>query len=190
MHLSKEKINIYQNNGVVVLKNIINDNWIDTLKIGIKKNFLNPSQYKCVYERTQNQELFYDDYCNWQRIDEYKKFLFESNISLIASQLIKSKKVNIFHEHVLVKEVGSKKKTPWHQDQSYYCVEGRQNISFWIPLNYVPIETSPEFIIKSHLWTKKFLPTKFFGNDYINKNKEFKKIPNIENNKKKYNIIS
>ena len=190
MHLSKEKINTYQNNGVVVLKNIINDNWIDILKIGIKKNFLNPSKYKCVYERNQNQELFYDDYCNWQRILEYKNFIFNSKISKIASQLMKSKKVNLFHEHVLVKEPGTKKRTPWHQDQSYYCVEGRQNVSFWIPLDNVSKKTSPEFIAKSHLWTQKFLPTKFFGDSYKHIDKEFEKIPDIEKNRNNYDIIS
>ena len=61
-----------------------------------------------------------------------------------------SKKVNIFHEHVLIKESGAKKMTPWHQDQSYYCVEGDQNVSFWIPLDKINKSNSPEFIAKLH----------------------------------------
>ena len=47
-----------------------------------------------------------------------------------------------------------------------------------------------EFILGSHKWDKIFLPTKFKGNDYEHKDKEFEKIPDIENNRKDYEIIS
>ena len=70
---------------------------------------INPSKYKCVYEKNNKKELFYDDYCNWSRIKEYKNFIFNSNIAFIAKLLMQSNKVNLFHEHVLVKEIGSKK---------------------------------------------------------------------------------
>ena len=190
MHIAKEKIDLYQKNGVIYLKDIITNYWLEKIKIGIEKNFSNPSNYKCVYEKIDNKELFYDDYCNWNKILEYKNFLFQSGIANIASKLMISKKVNLFHEHVLVKEPGAKKRTPWHQDQSYYCVEGRQNISFWIPLDEVDINTSPEFIAQSHNWTQKFLPTRFFGDNYKHVDKKFTKIPNIEKNRSHYEIIS
>ena len=190
MILSRKDIDSYQENGIVLLKNIISENWIKNLKIGIKKNFKNPSKYKCVYEKSNDKELFYDDYCNWQRILEYKNFLFNSNIGFIASQLMKSIKVNLFHEHVLIKEAGAKKRTPWHQDQSYYCVEGHQNVSFWIPLDIILKDTAPEFISKSHKWKQKYLPTKFFGDNYEHIDKNFEKIPNIDKNRKKYDILS
>ena len=190
MLLNQKDIYSFNLNGVVLLKNIISKYWIEKLKDGVKKNFEKPSKYKCVYEKLNNKELFYDDYCNWKRIKEYKDFFFKSDIASVASQLMNSEKVNLFHEHVLIKESGAKKKTPWHQDQSYYCVEGRQNVSFWIPLNKVSKNTSPEFISKSHKWKKKFLPTKFFGDSYKQVDKDFEKIPDIENNRKEYKILS
>ena len=190
MIIKKEVINSYNTDGVVVLRNIISKSWLEKLKVGITKNFDNPSKYKCVYEKSNGKELFYDDYCNWNRINEYKDFLFNSQLAKIASQLMKSKKVNIFHEHVLIKEAGAEKKTPWHQDQSYYCVEGEQNISFWCPLDKVNKDSSPEFISKSHKWTKKFLPTKFFGESYEHVDKDFEEIPDIENSREKFNILS
>mgnify|MGYP005707145695 CR=1 FL=1 len=122
--IDKKISNEFQNNGVVLLKKIIDQKWIEELRKGIEYNFLHPSKYKCVYEESDNQEIFYDDYCNWQRIKEYKNFIFNSNISKIAGSLMQSNKVNLFHEHVLIKEKGSKKRTPWHQDQGYYCVQG------------------------------------------------------------------
>ena len=59
---------------------------------------------------------------------------------------MQSNKVNLFHEHVLIKEKGSKR-TPWHQDQGYYCVQGRDNVSIWIPLDKIDINSSMEFIL-------------------------------------------
>ena len=88
------------------------------------------------------------------------------------------------------KEAGATKRTPWHQDQSYYCVNGSQNISFWIPLDNIPKLSCPEFVINSHKWNQKFIPTKFFGNPYNNIGEEFEKIPDIQKNKKEYDIIS
>ena len=188
--ISNSSIKNYNINGVVILRNIVNVKWINILKRGLRKNFQNPSKYKCVYEQNNKKELFYDDYCNWNKIDEYKNFIFNSEISNIAKQLMQSKKVNLFHEHVLVKEIGSKKRTPWHQDQSYYCVNGRDNCSLWIPLDEVSKNSSPEFVIGSNKWNKKFLPTKFFGESYEQKDDEFQNVPNIEKNRNNYNIKS
>jgi ectoine hydroxylase-related dioxygenase (phytanoyl-CoA dioxygenase family) len=188
--VSSKIIKDYNNNGVVVLRNVVSQKWITILKRGLKKNFLNPSKYKCVYEKNNKKELFYDDYCNWKKIEEYKKFIFESDIGKTAQKLMQSNKVNVFHEHVLVKEIGSKKRTPWHQDQSYYCVNGKDNCSFWIPLDEVNKNSSPEFVIGSNKWNKQFLPTKFFGHSYDQKDGEFESIPDIENNRSKYKIKS
>ena len=150
--IDKKISNEFQNNGVVLLKRIIDLKWIEELRKGVEHNFQNPSKYKCVYEEVNNKEVFYDDYCNWQSIKEYKNFIFNSNIAKIAGSLMKSKKVNLFHEHVLIKEKGSKKRTPWHQDQGYYCVQGRDNVSIWIPLDKIDINSSMEFILRSHKW--------------------------------------
>jgi len=145
--IDKKISNEFQNNGVVLLKKIIDQKWIEELRKGIEYNFQYPSEYKCVYEEVDNKEIFYDDYCNWQKIKEYKNFIFNSNIAKIAGSLMQSNKVNLFHEHVLIKEKGSKKRTPWHQDQGYYCVQGRDNVSIWIPLDKIDINSSMEFIL-------------------------------------------
>ena len=190
MNIETKNIDEFSNLGVTVLRKTISDYWLKKIKIGVEKNFKNPSIYKCVYEKNNEKELFYDDYCNWKRITEYKEFFFNSGIAKIIAQLIQSKKINIFHEHVLIKEPGSLKKTPWHQDQSYYCVNGKDNCSFWIPLDEVKKNSAPEFVIGSNKWNKKFLPTKFFGHSYDRKDDDFEHIPNIEKNRKKYLIKS
>ena len=77
MNISNNTILKYQKNGVIVLRNIISEYWIKELKKGVIKNFDNPSKYMCIYEKKRDKKLFYDDYCNWQRISEYKNFLYQ-----------------------------------------------------------------------------------------------------------------
>ena len=49
----------------------------------------------------------------------------------------------LYHDHMLTKEPGTRQPTPWHQDQPYYNVEGRQNVSFWIPVDPVSRASTP-----------------------------------------------
>ena len=49
-----------------------------------------------------------------------------------------SNTARFFHEHVLVKEPGTREITPWHHDQPYYCVDGDQSVSFWVPARSGP----------------------------------------------------
>ena len=52
---------------------------------------------------------------------------------------------------MLTKEPGTRQPTPWHQDQPYYNIDGKQNISFWIPADPVSRESTLEFVAGSHL---------------------------------------
>ena len=58
--------------------------------------------------------------------------------------------VRLFHDHMLVKEPGTKQPTPWHQDQPYYNVDGWLNCSMWAPVDPVAIESTLEFLAGSH----------------------------------------
>ena len=52
---------------------------------------------------------------------------------------------------ILVKEPNTRQRTPWHQDQPYYNIEGSQNVSMWIPVDPVAREATLEFVAGSHL---------------------------------------
>jgi len=41
-------------------------------------------------------------------------------------------KVALYSNHVIVKESGSTKETPWHQDQAYYEIDGQQVKPFFL----------------------------------------------------------
>ena len=50
---------------------------------------------------------FWDDYVNWERIPEFERFARESDVARLAAELMASDTVQLFHDHVLVKEPGT-----------------------------------------------------------------------------------
>ncbi len=162
--LAAGQVENFQRDGVTLLPGVFAD-WIETLRRGVEYNLANPGPWWREYLDHGQAGSFFGDYCNWQRIDEYRQFLFESPAGAIAAGLMQSQRARIFHEHVLVKEPGTDKITPWHHDQPYYCVDGDQVCSLWIPLDPLPRETCPEFLAGSHRWGRLFLPRMFSGID-------------------------
>ncbi len=151
----------YQRDGAVPLRQVVSLDWIERLREGVEENLRQPGPYAKHYTPEGNPGRFFGDYCNWQRIDAYRDFFFESPIKELAAQLMDSPKVNLYHEHILVKEPGTKERTPWHHDQPYYPIDGEHIISFWIPLDPVAKDTAIEFIAGSHAWGRWFTPARF-----------------------------
>jgi ectoine hydroxylase-related dioxygenase (phytanoyl-CoA dioxygenase family) len=94
---------------------------------------------------------FVEDFCNWQRIAAMERFIRESGAARLAGELMGARVVRLYHDHVLVKEPGTRQRTPWHQDLPYYNVDGRLNISMWCPVDPVDRESTLEFVAGSHL---------------------------------------
>jgi len=187
--IDKADIETFERDGVVLLKGVFRD-WVDSLRAGIEQNMRSPGEYGKNYTKDGQGGQFFGDYCNWQRIPEYKEFLFESPASDVAARLTDSDTVRIFHEHVLVKEPGTSQKTPWHHDQPYYCVEGEKLVSLWIPLDPVDKSVCPEFVAGSHKWGKLFVPTKFTGDSYVRDGDNMDTIPDIDADRDSYDIKS
>ena len=96
-----------------------------------------------------------------------------------------------FHEHVLVKEPGTREISPWHQDQPYYCVDGEKVGSVWLPLDPVPRSVCPEYVAGSHRWGKMFTPRKFMDHrPYDGSFEAFEPVPDIEAHRNEYEILS
>jgi ectoine hydroxylase-related dioxygenase (phytanoyl-CoA dioxygenase family) len=185
--IGEQTIRDFQQNGAVLIPGLLTD-WVKLLQQGIEKNITEPGEFVRDYPG-ENSGRFFGDYCNWQRIEEYREFLFESPAADMAMQLMGSKKARLFHEHVLVKEPNTAIPTPWHHDQPYYCVNGKQNCSLWLALDPVPKETSVEFVSGSHRWGKWFRPERF-DRSPLYQNDPLESLPDIEANRSQYKILS
>ena len=90
----------------------------------------------------------------------------QSPAAAIAAAAMRSTTAQFFHDHVLVKEPGTQKPTPWHQDIPYYFVDGSQTVSFWIPIDPVE-EATLRLIAGSHRWDKWVLPVRWLDDEQL-----------------------
>ena len=185
--LDQKTIEEFQDKGVTVLRGVFSD-WVQTLQDGIAANMRDPDPNARIYKGDEGSGRFFVDYCNWDRIPEYRDFIFNSPAAAVGAELMQSDTVQLFHEHVLVKEAATGVPTPWHQDAPYYCVDCRQTLSLWIPLDVVPRETTLEFISGSHKWDAFYRPQRFNG-DPLNANDGLEEIPDINADRDSYEII-
>lgn len=161
--VSQEQITEYQRDGVTLIKGLFADH-VDTLRAGIDRNMAEPGPYAAENLKDGEAGRFFDDYCNWQRIAEFEQVIRTSPAAEVAADLMGSHSAQLFHDHVLVKEPGTAKPTPWHQDGPYYFVEGQQTVSFWSPLDPVR-ENSLRCVAGSQLWDKPVQPTRWLNED-------------------------
>jgi ectoine hydroxylase-related dioxygenase (phytanoyl-CoA dioxygenase family) len=135
----------------VVVRGAFSSEEIEMARGAIEANLAALSPYA---KRASDSDdgAFIEDFCNWQRIPELERFARQSPAAEIAAALMGDvEQVRLYHDHVLVKEPGTRQRTPWHQDLPYYNVAGRLNISMWIPVDPVPRESTLEFVKGSHL---------------------------------------
>jgi len=159
--LTQDHITAYQRDGAVLIKGLFADH-VDTLRAGVAENMAHPGPYAAENLRPGETGRFFDDYCNWTRIPAFEEVIRSSPAAEVAADLMGSHCAQVFHDHVLVKEPGTSKATPWHQDGPYYFVEGRQTVSFWSPLDPVT-DATLRCVAGSHLWDKPVLPTRWLS---------------------------
>lgn len=152
--MTDDQIDAFQRDGAVVVRGVFAD-WIDVMAEGIAQNMAEPGAYAS--ENAVSEGRFFDDYCNWTRIPAFEKIVRDSPAAELAATAMRSDTAQFFHDHVLVKEPGTPKPTPWHQDAPYYFVEGQQTVSLWIPLDPVR-EASLRLIAGSHKWDRLVRP--------------------------------
>lgn len=194
-----EDIAFYQQNGAVCLRNVFSPYWLERVSEGIARNLAAPSKYAESLTAAGASARFFNDYCNWQQIPEFREFVYDSPAAEIVARLMGSQQAIFYHEHVLVKEPGNQRKTPWHHDQPYYPVNGRQMCSIWMPLDPVPQASSLRFVKGSHDWGRWFVPRKFAtakNYEFITSESrgsgeeiEFESVPEIEEAPQKYEIL-
>jgi ectoine hydroxylase-related dioxygenase (phytanoyl-CoA dioxygenase family) len=168
--VTPEDIDAFARDGAVVIRGLLAAE-VESLRAGVARNMAEPGPYAAENTKAGEAGRFWDDYCNWQRIPEFEAAILGSPLAGVAAGLMRSDTVQLFHDHVLVKEAGTAKPTPWHQDGPYYFVEGRQTVSFWVPLDPVR-EASLRCVAGSHLWPKPVLPKRWLADTAFYPNPE------------------
>lgn len=185
-----EEVAAFAVDGAVAVRGLFDGHWIDSLRSGLDRNLADPGPWASNYTPEVGAGGFRDDYCNWERIDEYRDFVEHSPAAALVARLMASSTVRFFHEHVLVKEPGTKERTPWHHDQPYYPVDGHQGCSVWLPLDPIPEAACPRFVAGSHLWPGYLTPRTFVDQEPYEGSERFGPVPDIDAESDGHDLLS
>lgn len=194
--ITEKETQTFARDGVVFLPQAFDQHWIDMLREGIEENISKPSERGRIWDRdAEGRSCFYDSQV-WRDIGNYKDFALNSPCGEIAGRLMGSTKVSFFFDAVFVRTPGAQFRTPWHQDEPYWSVEGFDTCSIWMPLVPVEKKSALEFVRGSHLWKQKFRQENFGAltkddrDQVIFSDDDCVEFPDVENNRDNYDIIS
>jgi len=171
----------YRQDGVVVLRGVVSPQALGELAESLEDNMNSPGPWANEYAADSQNGRFFDDYVNWTRFEGYKNLAIVGALPQIALELMHTNSGRFFHEHVLVKEPGTNRITPWHHDDPYYGIDSKNNVSLWVPLDPIPETIALRAIKKSHSWGKRFVPRRFVDESpYVAKAEGFDSMPDAE----------
>src|SRR6266851_5622603 len=110
--------------GVVCVRRVLDAAELVDAAAAIEGVLANPSPLAQVASGPGDPGAFTEDFCRWQQIPAIERLARHSRVPAIAAALMGTDQVRFYHDHVLVKEGGTRQRTPWHQDQPYYNVDG------------------------------------------------------------------
>ena len=171
----------YNLEGVIKLSGAFDPEWIDFLRNATEENMKNPSELAEEYADNEKSTRFFGDQFIWTRNDDFKKFVFESEAAKIAATLMNTTKINMFFDHLLVKEPGSIEPTPWHQDGPYWKIKGQQICSIWFAMDNVNEENGGVRYVKGSHLGQSYRPESFSGGGHDHYNEtDLPFMPNID----------
>lgn len=185
----------YASDGVVCLKGVISPDWIEVLRAGIMRNGANPSERGRLWNRSdQGHTTFYDSQ-SWQSIPEYRRFITESPMAEIAGTVMGCSAVNFYFDAIFTRTAGTQFRTPFHQDEPYWSVQGFDCSSAWMPLDPVEKRSALEFVRGSHRWTDRYEQTNFGAmtgddRDQVQFDAGAVPFPDVEGQRDDYDIVS
>lgn len=141
----------FARDGVVVVRGALDADGVALAAAGIDAVLAQPSPLALTASGPDDPGRFVEDFRTWQHVPQIAALALDPELGELAADLMGSTSARFFHDHVLVKEAGTRQRTPWHQDLPYFNIDGAQNVSFWIPVDPVPVEASLEFVAGSHL---------------------------------------
>ena len=149
--LTDKQIASFREQGFVKLKHVLSPavlehygkeitDWVQRLN----------GQTKPMAERTTYEKAFLQIINLWRKSDVVKEFCFSPRLARLATELMGTRGVRMYHDQALYKEAGGGK-TPWHADQYYWPLSNHNTCTVWVPLQAVPAEMGPlAFSVGSH----------------------------------------
>ncbi len=172
--VTEDDIRTFEGNGVVCLGPMFDADWVARIGAAIEET---PGRYD-----TRNFV--------WPVNDAVRELVFDSPLGEIAASVMRSTTASYLYDNFWVKEPHSESLTPWHQDQPYLQISGRQICNLWIGVDRATEDNGAvEFVRGSHSWGHIFEPEPFDGSAPKDVRPGRERVPDFDNLRDAYDII-
>jgi ectoine hydroxylase-related dioxygenase (phytanoyl-CoA dioxygenase family) len=138
-----EQIARFQKDGYIKLKDVLSADVLEYYGKEITRMvLLLNTQDTPLEQRSTYGKAFLQIMNLWRKNDLVKEFVLGKRLARIATELLQTRGVRLYHDQALYKEAGGGY-TPWHVDQYYWPLETEKTVTAWIPLHAVPLENGP-----------------------------------------------
>jgi ectoine hydroxylase-related dioxygenase (phytanoyl-CoA dioxygenase family) len=198
-------IEAFWRDGVVCLRGVIPQSWRDSVAGAVEEwlnspecldfttygtNMAEAAGAEVLRDAGERRGRFYSGTDHWQTRQAFRDLATKSPLVEIAARLLRSAKVNLYEDSILVKEPGTLEKTAFHQDIAYFHAEGSQICTTWMPLDPVNVETGGlKFVRGSHLWQERFRPN-FFITRLAMPDTEGEDVPDFHKDRRNHEILT
>jgi len=134
---------------------------------------------------------FYQDLFNTLSWPVYEHLVSDSRLSDLVLRALGCENLWFFFEQIFLKEGGDTRRTPWHQDTSYFPVDGEDIAIVWMSFDSVAQEDALEFVRGSHRGTL-FNGSSFAEDDDTDPlydEGDMQRLPDIEVHRDDFDII-
>lgn len=135
--------------GVLFVPGVLRPDEVAVAERAIDEVLAAPGPLAQVASGVDDPGSFFEDFRRWQDVDGIATLALHSRLPRFAAELMDTPRVRFYHDHVLVKESRTRQRTPWHQDQPYYNVDGH-GVSAWIPVDEVQAAGCLELVAGTH----------------------------------------
>ena len=203
--ITKDEVAAYRHAGVVLLRGIRSLSAVNALRrsqtglqaisagqhnISAIMDYVKISGKPLLLDKTENAKgSFLLDTGIAARLREFRQFSLNGAAPEIAAALLDSDKINFFGDQIFVKEPGTRERTAFHQDATYFEIEGEKCCVLWIPVDPVTLESGTILYVRgSHRDGKLYQLNVFIAQTPLPGAKG-QLLPDIEGHMEDYDII-
>lgn len=142
--IDESQMRQFREDGFIKLKNVMSAEALEYYGSEITRLTLelNPRKNTPVETRDTYGKAFIQVGNLWQKHPVIQAFSFSRRLARIATELMGTTGVRMWHDQALYKEAGGGF-TPWHVDQQYWPMSSGLCVTAWVPLQAVPMELGP-----------------------------------------------
>ena len=150
--ITNDQISFFDKNRFIKLKQVLNKEAVEFFANRITQKVHELSgEKRALEERDTYGMAFLQIFNLWKEDEAIRELIFSKRVAGIATALLQTKGVRMYHDQALYKEPGGGF-TPWHADQYYWPLASDKTVTAWMPLQETPLEMGPlEFSAGSHV---------------------------------------